>query len=189
MGDRTCSLPGCGRPHRCRGLCGAHYYRWRATGSTGSATIQDRTLSIAERFWARVDASGDCWVWTASCDHKGYGQFSPGGGVKTQRAHRWAWEHLVGPIPDRMVIDHLCRVRRCVNPDHLRITTSGENTACSPIALAAVAARKTHCTNGHQYTPENTYLTRLKSGNTGRSCRQCHIDLMKRKRKQAHALP
>ena len=77
-----------------------------------------RTLVIlGERFWSKVDANGDCWLWTASIRRDGYGAFRLNG--RTKYAHRLAWEALIGPIPDGRQIDHLCRARRCVNPDHM----------------------------------------------------------------------
>src|SRR5688500_6772566 len=69
-----------------------------------------------DRFFDKVDG-GDCWLWTGALD-RGYGKFFPAG--KTVRAHRWLFEQLVGPVPDGMDLDHLCRVRACVNPDHLQ---------------------------------------------------------------------
>lgn len=70
-----------------------------------------------DRFWEKVDKSGECWLWTAYTTKKGYGQTHIGG--KTKYAHRVAYELSVGPIPDGKELDHLCRNRACVNPDHL----------------------------------------------------------------------
>lgn len=80
-----------------------------------------------ERFWKFVQV-GDCWLWIGSLNASGYGQFNPGGRGRPVRAHRWAWEHLVGPIPEGLHIDHLCRNPPCVNPDHLEPVTPAENT-------------------------------------------------------------
>lgn len=71
-----------------------------------------------ERFWSKVDASGDCWEWTAGKTSNGYGAFYPTPHSQIA-AHRWVWQSLVGPIPDGLQIDHLCRNKGCVNPDHL----------------------------------------------------------------------
>ena len=73
------------------------------------------------RFWPKVAESGDCWVWTAFRMPNGYGQFDK------QYAHRWAYEHLRGEIPEGLELDHLCRVRHCVNPWHLEPVTHAEN--------------------------------------------------------------
>lgn len=78
-----------------------------------------------KRFWSHVDADGDCWLWTASRKDNGYGQIFIGG--QNVLAHRYAYESLVGPIPDDKEIDHLCRVRHCVNPDHLEPVTHKVN--------------------------------------------------------------
>jgi hypothetical protein len=104
------------------------------------------------RFWSKVDASGDCWEWTATLYVNGYGMASAGG--RSVRAHRLAWEHLVGPIADGLVIDHLCRNRRCVNPDHLEPVTHRENVLRG-VGITAQAARKTNCPEGHPYEGEN----------------------------------
>lgn len=81
---------------------------------------------VAERFWEKVDKSGDCWMWTASIKHSGYGNFNIDG--KTCIAHRVAYElHTGGSIPDGMEIDHICRNRACVRPEHLRVATRKQN--------------------------------------------------------------
>lgn len=82
--------------------------------------------SVLARFWAKVDQSGDCWEWLANRNNKGYGQFSS----KTLRstlAHRIAYELNVGPIPNGLVIDHICHNRGCVNPAHLRPVSPKQN--------------------------------------------------------------
>jgi hypothetical protein len=73
-----------------------------------------------ECFWIKVDKTADCWLWRAALT-KGYGKF------RGQRAHRWSWERARGPIPEGMTIDHLCRNRRCVNPDHMELVSAEEN--------------------------------------------------------------
>ena len=88
-------------------------------------------MSTWDRFWARVDV-GLCWEWTGSND-RGYGMFRLDG--RTVRAHRWAWETLVGPIPRGLHLDHLCRNPPCVNPDHLEPVTQPENIRRGHAAL------------------------------------------------------
>lgn len=83
-------------------------------------------------------------------------------------AHRVFYEHHVGPIPLGLTIDHLCKVTRCVNPDHLEPVTQRVNTLRGD-GPSAVNARKTHCPHGHEYTPDNTYVR--KAG--GRICKTC----------------
>lgn len=124
--------------------------------------------SIDDRFWRKVDTRGDCWEWTASRTPAGYGKFAIGGNMLAT-AHRWAYECLVGPIPDGLVLDHLCRNRRCVNPDHLEPVTWQENLDRSPLPSARISTKRA-CKSGHEFSAENTYVTR--SGM--RQCRTCH---------------
>lgn len=84
--------------------------------------------TLEERFWAKVDKSGDCWEWTASKGSHGYGQIGRGAPSKAVLlAHRVSYEIANGPIPHGMVIDHICHNRGCVNPDHLRVVTQKQN--------------------------------------------------------------
>lgn len=101
------------------------------------------------RFWAKVDKSGECWLWVGSVSVYGYGQFSAGRGVN-KRAHRVAYEHEFGAIPNGLVLDHLCRVRHCVNPAHLEAVTSKENILRGVGATAMNAAKKL-CKEGHEF--------------------------------------
>lgn len=83
-------------------------------------------LTLEERFWAKVDKSGECWIWTAATYSNGYGHF----GVSATTgalAHRLSWELLVAPIPEGKMLDHTCHTRACVNPGHLRIATAKQN--------------------------------------------------------------
>ena len=76
-------------------------------------------------YWSRVDFTESCWLWTGAKTAEGYGE------IKIDRrmhyTHRWAYEFCVGPIPEGLTIDHLCRVRHCMNPDHLEVVTRKEN--------------------------------------------------------------
>lgn len=81
---------------------------------------------IAERFWEKVDKSGDCWLWTAAVGLDGYGVFGLGRG-KLVRAHRLSYQLSVGEIPEGLFVLHKCNVRLCVRPDHLMAGTHYEN--------------------------------------------------------------
>jgi hypothetical protein len=130
--------------------------------------------SAEERFWSRVSQVGECWEWTGPRDAAGYGKFSASR-HRTVRAHRFAYEDMVGVIPEGLVIDHLCRNRSCVNPGHLEPVTDRVNVLRSHGFPATYAAR-THCNNGHEFTPENTRFR----VDGGRRCRACMTDLSPR---------
>lgn len=99
------------------------------------------------RFWRKVDLSGDCWIWTASRSTAGYGHIRNDDG-RLVVAHRVAYEQRFGPIPDGLVIDHLCRVRACVNPSHMEAVSNRENVlrGQSPNIVAHLTGR---CAKGH----------------------------------------
>lgn len=119
----------------------------------------------ARRFWAKVDMSGACWLWTGAKKPTGYGNFW----AKPQywQAHRWAYVAAYGPIPDGLVLDHLCRRPSCVRPSHLEAVTHGDNTLRGDNCISR-NAQKLYCSHGHLYTPENTVYERA-----GRRCREC----------------
>lgn len=100
------------------------------------------------RFFSRVNKTDSCWLWLGAKQSRGYGHFSLDG--KTTLAHRYSWEQVNGPIPQGLVIDHLCRVRSCVNPEHLRIVTQSENSRVG-ISPPAINGRKSRCGNGHPF--------------------------------------
>ena len=121
-----CSVDGCDRPVRSIELCNMHSQRFWKTGSVGSAEPLVRHGSPEERFWAYVDQSGDCWMWTAQTNEYGYGMFHLSKG-KPVRAHRFSYELSRGPIAEGLVIDHTCHNPPCVNPDHLQAVQQRQN--------------------------------------------------------------
>ena len=128
-----------------------------------------------ERFWAKVNKTASCWLWLAARVSTGYGYF----GISAERlvlAHRYAYELLVGPIPTGLEIDHLCRVRTCVNPLHLQAVTHIENVRRG--RGGEWWAAKTHCPQGHPYSGRN-----LIQHHGSRFCRICH-NLSSHKRKE-----
>ena len=83
-------------------------------------------VSAEERFYSHVKKSESCWLWTASTTKNGYGRFAVSH-ERTQVAHRWLWEQTNGPVPEGLELDHVCKVKHCVNPDHLEPVTRSEN--------------------------------------------------------------
>lgn len=123
-------------------------------------TLDERLLAaIGER------TPDGCWIWGHVARVNGYGRIKVAG--RSMLAHRVAYEVWVGEIPEGLEIDHLCRVRDCVNPDHLEPVTRTENMHRSPYVGAKI--RQTHCVNGHAYDQVNTHIRT----NGTRQCRAC----------------
>ena len=142
-------------------------------------------MSLESRFWEKVNKSGPvpifrpdlgpCWIWTAYCLPNGYGQCG-----RHNYAHRVSYELCIGLIPDGLELDHLCRVRHCVNPTHLEPVTHIENCwrGLGGVVSGEQMRAKTHCPQGHSYAGDNLY--RYLDGR--RSCRICNRDNMRRYR-------
>jgi len=129
----------------------------------------DITPKVLTQFWLKVEKTNNCWLWTGR--QKGgqngdrYGRFS----YKPLDiyAHRFSYELFKGEIPTNLEIDHLCRVRLCVNPDHLELVSRKVNVLRGK-SFSAINSRKTHCSKGHKFTPENTYQYSYQ-----RKCKTC----------------
>lgn len=127
-----------------------------------------------------VQTPTGCWDWQGNADTKGYALFSYRG--KCRRAIRVSFQLFIGPIPDGLQLDHLCRNHACVNPNHVEPVTSRENLMRGKTRAAENAA-KTHCLRGHPLSGDNLYLRKRVSGDVirfERFCRQCMRDAMKR---------
>jgi hypothetical protein len=131
---------------------------------------------LAERITERIDDSGECWLWQGHTSADGYAFFSVNG--RNTAVHRVSYEAFVAPMPDGLEIDHLCRVRSCVNPSHLEAVTHRVNMQ----RRVYTPELRAQCRNGHLYDEQNT-LT-----NSGRRrCRACHVEAMRRYRQKARA--
>lgn len=135
-----------------------------------------------ERFWRKCeyDPATGCVVWVGARCSSGYGSFWDNIHGGTRNAHRWLWEHLVGPVPKGFELDHGCRNRACVNLAHLEAVTASENVmrGISPQLARERGAAKTHCIHNHAFTPENTWVD--KDG--WRHCKTCNRDRARTRR-------
>lgn len=160
----TCKAPGCSRKADSNGECPTHYSRMKRHNS-----YDDPRPTLEERFWPKVDKTSHpdgCWLWTGA-KIKDYGIIHVRG-RKNVRTHRVAYELLVGPVPDGLELDHLCRNPPCCNPAHLEAVSHKVNSLRGESPWAR-NARKTHCKRGHPFDEANTYVR-----TTGdRACRKC----------------
>lgn len=145
-------------------------------------------MSVEKRILSRVspEPNSGCWLWVGKVNYSGYATDNVpigNGKHKSPLIHRVSYEHFAGPIPHGLVLDHLCRVRCCVNPRHLEPVTQSENLRRGVytdhkgrqlfIRKAAEVGQKTHCVHGHEFTPENIYSP--PSRPRERQCKQCHM--------------
>lgn len=179
-----CRFTGCDRAAKARGLCFYHYNRQHSSGTLDTSFLKVRTAE--ERFWQHVQKTETCWIWLATTDRQGYGQFHPEPGMN-RIAHKWLYQRMVGPIPEGMQLDHLCRNTSCVNPAHLEVVTARENTMRGN-SRSAINARKTECNRGHPFTPKNTRRDRYGQ----RNCRKCdyiRLVMYRQKRRESSRNP
>lgn len=120
-----------------------------------------------------------CWEYSGHIAKSGYGKIKIE--TKTKYAHRYSYEIFKGKIPDGYVIDHLCNNRICVNPEHLEAVTQKENVARSVIHRGKILKEITHCPQGHEYSPENTY--KYKNSRACKICRNMHARDNKRRKR------
>lgn len=165
-----CSIPGCGGKLRARGWCQKHWKRWRKHGDPEHAPPSD-----SDRFFQNITVDNSvnpCWLWTGTLDKDGYGQFSA---RATLAAHRWSYEYLRAPIPDGLVIDHLCRVHACVNPWHMDPVPGGVNTTRG-FGISTINRLKAKCINGHSLSGDNLYA----DPRGRRGCRACRATAVRK---------
>ena len=127
-----------------------------------------------------IDHATGCWLWSAAQGGHGYGQINVNG--RPEKAHRIAYRMYVGEIPTGLSIDHLCRVRLCVNPEHLEAITLAENTRRQLAAAPHHNSAKTHCKRGHPLSGSNLRLVGY-----FRICRRCRAVITKRYRDKKKA--
>ena len=139
-----------------------------------------RKTTEEERFWAKVDKTETCWMWTAGTNRFGYGKFSARG--KTVGAHRYAYILFNGSIPSGLLVCHKCDVPGCVNPEHLRLDNSSGNTRdmVSKGRHGAHMKAGTHCRKGHEYAVVGTFVYNGKFPK--RHCKECKRSAEKRRR-------
>lgn len=168
-----CSIRGCSTPREAHGWCGKHYMAWNRHGDPEWVPRDDE-----RRFFSHVDRNGPvpehrpelgrCWLWTARRFSTGYGGFS----VRKVHimAHRWSWQHANGPLPDGLFVLHHCDNPPCVRLSHLFLGTLSDNMQDMIAKGRHPGMGWTHCKRGHEFTPENTWI----SPTTGkRRCRAC----------------
>lgn len=151
-------------------------------------TIRSLIIPVEQEpeFWSKVDKSSECWNWTGAT-WKGYGSFYVRDRIAHGRhllAHRVAYALTKGQIPGDMTVDHVCRNRSCVNPNHLQLLSNEENLLRGE-GICAKNARKQYCIRGHPLFGENLKIKRSPDGTVlGRSCRACdRLDVLRRRGK------
>lgn len=152
--------------------------RATAVGGAVANQIPDLSDSDKARFWGKVErrTDRDCWPWLGATSGGGYGSFYLRG--KMLQAHRVAVKLSGYATPTRMVVDHECRNRLCVNPAHLRTVDRHTNVHENSEALAHLNSLKTHCPKGHAYSGGNLVIRK----NGFRRCRECERQYHKRRR-------
>lgn len=155
-----CKIDGCeDKANGGLGWCKRHYQKYYNTGDPlAPDKYTRRGAPIRERLEARIIKTDHCWFWLGSMNRDGYGMIgvTTDKGRKTRLAHRVSYETFVGPIPDGKVLDHLCRNRACIRPDHLEPVLQEVN-----VRRGASMERGTHCGNGHEFTRANTRWVRV----------------------------
>lgn len=167
----VCSVEGCGHVWQQREWCRKHWRRWKLYGDPLGFGDSQTLAPVEVRYWRKVCQTAGCWIWRGGHDGDGYGSFNNGHGAL---AHRWLWEYLNGSIAAGMELDHLCRRRDCVRPDHLEPVTHAENMARGSVR------NRTHCKRGHPQEGANIY-PRGTSAYRCRICREAYLRLPRKR--------
>lgn len=181
-----CSVKDCARIASTRGMCSKHYQQLRKGQIPGPSRIRGPTpIPLLDRLWARVNKDGpipeyaphlgNCWFWLGA-KTEGYGCITVTSG-HLALVHRLTYVEARGPIPNDLVLDHLCRIRHCCRPSHLEAVTYGENNRRG-FGSSGLNAKKTHCKWGHAFSLENTKRTEAGT----RRCLTCRQEYSRGKR-------
>ncbi len=147
-------------------------FRWKKA----PVEIPELSERDLKNFWARVNRTDSCWLWTGVINHE-YGLFSLRG--NRYRAHRVSFTLAKGKIPSRLVIDHMCKVKNCVNPEHLRAVDLVTNVMENSDSPSAAFKARDKCENGHELTGRNLFIESKSNGATFRRCRVCRAARMR----------
>ncbi len=135
---------------------------------------QHKRRPLEERFWEKVDASGECWLWLGCTTPLGYGRITRGAAVDgSEYAHRVAWSLANGLIPEKKQVLHRCDTRSCCNPEHLYLGTPADNMRDRDMRGRNGQTNKTHCKHGHAFSKENTYYFPTRQYGMRRVCKEC----------------
>lgn len=179
-----CSIAGCSGDSRARGLCSKHWQAAKAAGSLPSEWVREqrKPMPMREKLERRreIDPITGCWNWTGRIED-GYGKVALSS--RYTSVHKASFELWKGRVPNGTELDHLCRNRRCFNPDHLEPVTHQENVrrGALPQMMREKAAAKTHCYKGHSLSGENLVLQ-----GPQKKFRVCRICRAERQRKRYH---
>lgn len=179
-----CSMAECDSDARARGLCSKHWQSAKRSGTLPKEWTREqrKPVPIEAKLekWKSINPETGCWEWTRTLSEDGYGKV-PISGSRYGSVHRISYQIAKGEIPDGFELDHLCRNRRCFNPDHLEPVTRRTNVVRGllPGMMKRKAVSQTHCKNGHLLFGENLVLQGPEK--KFRVCRICRAERQKRR--------